>query len=149
MSELPFGFERPEESPGFLLWQTTVSWQRKVKEELEEYGVAHSQFVIMALLLWLEGKGYEVTQVEIVNWSKLDKMTVSKALRKLEKEELVVRVESKEDTRAKNVRLSAKGKRLVRRLIPKVEGIDEEYFGVLSKRERGEFMKYLNKLSCD
>ena len=73
---LPFGFDRPEDSPGFLLWQTTMIWQRQIKRVLEAYDVSHAQFVIMATLMWFEAHNYDTTQISIVNWSKLDKMTV-------------------------------------------------------------------------
>lgn len=52
MSKLPFGFEVPEDSPGFLLWQTTMIWQRQIKKALEQYNVSHAQFVMMATLIW-------------------------------------------------------------------------------------------------
>lgn len=77
MSDLPFGFDQPQDSPGFLLWQTSVIWQRLIKKTLETYDISHAQFVIMALLLWFEAHHYNITQTLIVNWSKLDKMTVS------------------------------------------------------------------------
>jgi MarR family transcriptional regulator, organic hydroperoxide resistance regulator len=48
MSNLPFGFDRPEDSHGFLLWQTTMIWQRQIKQALEPYNISHAQFVIMA-----------------------------------------------------------------------------------------------------
>ena len=80
---LPFGFDKPEDSPGFLLWQTTMVWQRQIKRALESYDISHPQFVIMATLMWFEAHHYDTTQILIVNWSKLDKMTVSKSLKKL------------------------------------------------------------------
>ena len=82
MSKTPFGFKTPEDSPGFLLWQTNTTWQRLIKKPLEQHNISHAQFVIMALLLWFEGQNTEVAQVDIVRMSKLDKMTVSKSLKK-------------------------------------------------------------------
>lgn len=41
MSELPFGFDKPADSPGFLLWQTTITWQRLIKDALEPYDISH------------------------------------------------------------------------------------------------------------
>ena len=73
---------QPEDSPGFLLWQTTISWQRMIKKALESHDISHAQFVIMAILLWWHSKEKDVTQIDIVTMSKLDKMTVSKSLKK-------------------------------------------------------------------
>jgi len=44
-----------EDSPGLLLWQTTIFWQRMIKKALEPYGISHAQFVIMVILLWWHG----------------------------------------------------------------------------------------------
>ena len=61
----------------------------------------------------------------IVKLTKLDKMTVSKALKKLVDRELVKREEDQTDTRAKTVTLSHKGKALINKLVPIVEKNDK------------------------
>ena len=147
MPELPFGFDRPEDSPGFLLWQTTMVWKRQIKKALEAHDVSHAQFVIMATLMWFEAHRYDTTQISIVNWSKLDKMTVSKSLKKLVTVGYVNRMEHETDTRAKSVTLTKKGKAMVRTLVPIVEGIDEQFFGVLSSAEQQSLIQVLRKLA--
>lgn len=93
MSKLPFGFDKPEDSPGFLLWQTTMTWQRQIKKVLEDYRISHAQFVIMATLLWFESHHYDTTQSLISQKTKLDKMTVSISLKKLVSRGYIVRKE--------------------------------------------------------
>ncbi len=148
MSDLPFGFDKPEDSPGFLLWQTTMIWQRQIKKALEKYNVSHAQFVIMATLMWFEAHGYDTTQILIVNQTKLDKMTVSKSLKKLVQMELVNRIEHETDTRAKSVSLTEKGKEMVRTLVPIVEGIDSTFFGKASIQEQKSLVQILAKLTA-
>lgn len=145
----PFGFEKPEDSPGFLLWQTTITWQRLIKNALEPFDIAHAQFVIMAILMWFEEHNYDTVQVSIVNWSKLDKMTVSKSLKKLVAQGLVNRAEHKVDTRAKRVALTDKGRALIGTLIPIVESIDAEFFGKISKKDEQILIAILNTLAVD
>lgn len=147
MTHLPFGFDRPEDSPGFLLWQTTLIWQRQIKKVLESYDISHAQFVIMATLLWFEAHHYDTTQTSIVNWSKLDKMTVSKSLKKLVSLGLVNRIEHEIDTRAKSISLANKGKKLVQKLVPIVEKIDSEFFGNVSLSDQKNFIHILRKLT--
>lgn len=147
MSNLPFGFDKPDDSPGFLLWQTTMIWQRRIKKVLEIHSISHAQFVIMATLLWFESHGYETTQTLIINWSKLDKMTVSKSLRILADFGLVHRVEHKTDTRAKSVSLTDNGKNLVHKLVPIVEGIDSKFFGNLSNEKQKSLIAVLQQLT--
>lgn len=146
MSELPFGFDRPEDSPGFLLWQTTVVWQRKIKKALEIHHISHAQFVIMATLRWFEAHGYETTQVVIVQQTKLDKMTVSKSLKKLVGLGLVNRIEHESDSRAKSVTLTEQGKHMVGILVPLVESIDAQFFEALDVVEQKQLIKLLSRL---
>lgn len=147
MSDLPFGFDKPEDSPGFLLWQTTMVWQRQIKKSLEIHGVSHAQFVIMATLLWFESHGFETTQTLIINWSKLDKMTVSKSLKILADTGLVHRIEHKTDTRAKSVSLTNNGKSLAHKLVPIVEAIDAKFFGTLSNEKQQSLIAILQQLT--
>ena len=149
VSKLPFGFDRPEDSPGFLLWQTTMVWQRQIKKALETHGISHPQFVIMAILMWFETHYYDTTQILIVNWSKLDKMTVSKSLKKLVSVGYVNRMEHKIDTRAKSVTLTELGKEMVRTLVPIVEDIDAQFFGMLPNGEQHGLIQSLRKLIKD
>ena len=147
MPELPFGFDQPEDSPGFLLWQTTVVWQRLIKKVLEPAEVSHAQFVIMALLLWSEANHVETTQVLIAKRSKLDKMTVSVSLKKLVGRGLVSRVEHATDTRAKSVSLTKTGEALVRELIPAVERVDALFFEEISKEDQQTLIAMLGRLA--
>jgi DNA-binding MarR family transcriptional regulator len=148
MSKLPFGFEQPEDSPGFLLWQTTVIWQRRIKKALEAYSISHPQFVLMALLLWLNYHYEDVpNQATLVKLSKLDKMTVSQALKRLVMQDLVKRAEHADDTRAKGVWLTEQGKILIQKLVPIIEKIDAEFFGVLPLPQQQSLLHFLQTLS--
>ena len=140
-------FDAPEDSPGFLLWQTTISWQRLIKKALEPHDISHAQFVIMALLLWLHGQKKDVNQIDIVRLSKLDKMTVSKSLKKLASMAVVSRHENQEDTRAKSVQLTKSGLALVYKLVPIVEGIDAEFFDQLNDGQEKNLIAVLQKLT--
>lgn len=146
MRKDPFSIERAEDSPGFLLWQTSMIWQRLIKNALEPYNISHSQFVIMASLIWFELHNIETTQTTLINWTKLDKMTVSKSFKKLAELRLVKRVEHERDTRAKSVSLTELGKELINKLIPIVERIDAEFFDKISKEDQQKFIQILKKL---
>ena len=146
MVDLPFGFDTPEDSPGFMLWQATTVWQRQIKKALEVYHISHAQFVIMATLMWFEAHQYDTTQILIAQWSKLDKMTVSKSLKTLGVLGLVHRIEHKTDTRAKKVVLTKKGKEMVCILVPIVERIDALFFGHATRKEQQSLIHILAKL---
>lgn len=107
-----------------------------IKKALELYDISHAQFVIMAILLWWYGQKKEVTQIAIVTMSKLDKMAVSKSLKKLVGMGLVAMCESQEDARAKSVKLTKSGVALAGKFEPIVEGIDEDFFAKLPKNRQ-------------
>lgn len=142
-----FGFDAPEDSPGFLLWQTTLTWQRLIKKDLEKHDISHMQFVIMATLLWFEEHHETPTQATISRLSKIDEMTVSKSLKKLTTLGYTSREESPEDTRAKNVHLTIQGKEFISKLIPIVEKIDASFFNILTPSEQEALLQIFNKLS--
>lgn len=143
---LPFSFEKPQDSLGFLLWQTTMTWQRLIRKELDTHDLSHAQFVIMALLHWLIEHDYAPTQATIMQWSQLDKMTISQALKKLESRGLVNRSEHATDTRAKISRLTAEGAALITVLVPKIEAVDSSFFAPLSAEEQQVLIALFSKI---
>ena len=146
-SNSSFGFDVPEDSPGFLLWQTTMTWQRAIKKALDPFEITHPQFVILAILLWFEESEVIPNQVLIINQSKLDKMTVSKSIKSLAQKDLVTRDEHPEDTRAKSVELTKSGIKLAKKLVGIVEGVDAKYFGILNQQDQKNLIQALNKLN--
>ena len=141
-----FAVDKPEESLGLLLWQTTITWQRQIRNLLEPHGISHPQFVIMAILLWHDEYQKRINQVTIVNMSKLDKMTVSASLKKLTTQGYVNREENRIDTRSKSVSLTRTGTEFIRQLVPHVEGIDTEFFGQLQQGDQEQLAQLLTAL---
>lgn len=126
-----FSVEKPEESSGFLLWQVTNLWQREIKKALEQYGLTHSQFVLMASIYWLTVHKQEVTQIVLSNHTKIDPMTTSTVLRTLQARGLVERHEHETDTRAKTVILSELGLENIKKAVITVENFDRYFFSSL------------------
>lgn len=141
-----FSVNEASESPGLLLWQSTTLWQRLIKKGLEPYNISHTQFLIMAILCWFKEKKLKTTQTTLAEWSKLDKMNISKALKKLISQHLVSRHECSQDTRAKIVILTAKGEALIHKLIKIVENIDNNFFKTFNQNEQKNFLKLLSKI---
>lgn len=141
MSKSAFGFLQPEDSPGFLLWQVTASWQRMIKAALEPHNITHPQFVVMALLLWFKEQGIEPKQSMLINKSKMDKMTISVSIKKLVQLGLIQRKECCDDTRAKIVNLTAKGRALTKKLMTLVEKVDADYFARISTLDQNSLKR--------
>jgi DNA-binding MarR family transcriptional regulator len=137
-----FSVDKPEESSGFLLWQVTNLWQREIKKALEQFGLTHSQFVLMASIHWLTLHKQEVTQVVLSNHTKIDPMTTSTVLRTLQQKGLLQRQEHVTDTRAKTVGLTDEGKKIIKKAVVTVEKFDTEFFSLLGNKV-GELNKNL------
>jgi len=133
--DVEFHFKKAEDSPGFLLWQLTMLWQRTTKRELDKLDLTHTQFVLLTTLAWLSKTSDSVTQVDIANHSKTDRMMVSKVLRTLEEKGLLGRQEHATDTRAKSVSLTPNGESILQKALATVEQVDIDFFSKLGDQE--------------
>ncbi len=126
--DIDFHFKSPEDSPGYLLGQLTILWQRKQKHVLDPLGLTQTQFVLLAALAWLSKENDEVTQIDIANQGNADRMMVSKVLRTLEEKKFVTRKEHKTDTRAKTINLTLLGAAILQKALTAIEMADLEFF---------------------
>ncbi len=130
--EIEFHFKSPKDSPGYLLGQVTMLWQRKQKKVLDPLDLTQTQFVLLAALGWLSKKSTAVTQVDIANQSNSDRMMVSKVLRTLEEKGFITRQEHETDTRAKTIRLTSSGEVVLQKALIEIENADLAFFNALN-----------------
>ena len=135
MSESAFRHPKADDSPGFLLWKLTALWQQRLAQVLDALGLTQTQYAILASLRWFEEQGEPPSQAHLAEHTRIDKMTLSKALRRLEAQKLVKRRPSREDSRAVEVEFTAKGRKLIPQAVRDVEGADAEFFGRLGVAE--------------
>jgi DNA-binding MarR family transcriptional regulator len=133
--KIEFMFNKPEESPGFLLAQVTLIWQRKQKRVLDPLNLTHTQFVLMSSLAWLSRENDSVTQVDIANLSNSDRMMVSRVLRLLEEKQFITRQKHQRDTRAKIIKLTPTGEEVLQKAIVEVENADIEFFSAIKTNQ--------------
>ena len=127
----PFSIEKASESSGFLLWQVTALWQRRIAWALRSLGLTQVQYALLASLLWMSRTQRTITQAMLARHTKLDMMMTSQVLRTLETRGLLQRNPHPTDTRAKVLRLTKEGRKLAWQAVPVVEGVDREFFGAL------------------
>lgn len=131
--EINFHFKSPKDSPGYLLGQLTMLWQRKLKKVLDPLDLTQTQFVLLAALGWLSKKSDSVTQIDIANQSNADRMMVSKVLRTLQEKGFITRHEHETDTRAKTIRLTNSGETVLQKALIDVENADLDFFASLDE----------------
>ncbi len=127
----PFSVEQASESSGFLLWQVTALWQRRIASALRSLGLTQVQYALLASLLWMSRTQRMITQAMLARHTKLDMMMTSQVLRTLETRGLLERKPHPTDTRAKVLGLTTEGRKLAWQAVPVVEGVDREFFGAL------------------
>jgi DNA-binding MarR family transcriptional regulator len=139
-SEKILNFDAPEDNLGYLFWQVSMRWQLAMNRGLSELDLTQTQFVVMAALHWLSLSQETVTQVDIANHARIDKMMTSKILRALQDRQFISRQEHATDTRAKTVVLTEAGIEVFKKANALVENVDNQYF----RRLMGD--KYLMKI---
>jgi len=132
-----FNVKEAEDSPGFLLWQVTTLWQRGIKKALDDINLTHSQFVLLASLLWLSKQKESVTQTDLSQHSKIDPMTTSTVIRTLLQKKMVQRQEHHTDTRAKTITLTETGIKVTRQAVKIIEKFDGAFFSSLAGKTAG------------
>ena len=126
---------KPQDNLGFLLWQTTMIWQRLLNRALDEIDLTHTQFAILSALRSLLKKSKDVTQKAIAERSNTDTMMVSKVLRTLEKKGFIKREEHETDTRAKCVFLTSKGIDTFQNAFKIASAANQTFFSKLSDED--------------
>jgi DNA-binding MarR family transcriptional regulator len=140
-----FPKERPEQSLGFMFWQATNLWQRRITKALEKLGLTHVQFVLLAGIGWLNKVNSEVTQSMLAKHAKTDIMMTSKVIRTLELKGLINRITHKRDSRAKSLSLTTQGALVLSKALDIVVHVDDEFFSALGS-DNAFFMSNLKKL---
>ena len=132
--KIEFKFKAPNESPGYLLGQVTMLWERKHKKVLDPMNLTQTQFVLLTALGWLSKENDNVTQVDIANQSNSDRMMVSKVLRTLEEKKFISRQEHQTDTRAKVIKLTNEGVKVLKKALTAIENADTEFFSSIENK---------------
>ncbi|WP_129673381.1 MarR family winged helix-turn-helix transcriptional regulator [Candidatus Chloroploca sp. Khr17] len=126
-----FQIDTPEDSPGFVLWQVSNLWQRRMNSALQAVDITHVQFVLLANIAWFTGNNETVTQIQLATQAKTDVMMTSKVLRTLEQKNLIIRETNPTDTRAKSLTLTSSGYQLLIKAVKIVEQVDNNFFASL------------------
>lgn len=139
--------EAAEQSPGFLLWRATLSWQRRIRAALAPHGLTHVQFALLASLWWIQEHGtVQPSQADLAAHTGTDPMMTSQVIRKLAVRGLVARQSDPADNRAMQLTVTEAGRTLLAGALADVEAADEAYFAVLGS-QRDAFASALAMLS--
>jgi len=112
----------------------------------KRFGLALREWRALAVLSGLDRRGEGAPASEVVRLTSVEKGGVSRALACLEQRGLVTRSWSDQDGRRANVRLTASGRALLRRLTPEALGRQATLASALTPSERKTFFELLEKI---
>lgn len=124
---LPTSHSGPLESPGFLLWRISNTWQRAQRAALQPLGLTHTQFVMLAVATWFSADE-PLTQMRLAQLTGSDPMTTSQVVRSLLASGYLERNPHPTDTRAKVISVSQAGRELAAKALGIVEAVDRAFF---------------------
>jgi len=121
-----------EKIPGYLLWQVSKLWQRQLNAALVDLNLSSTQAVILINVPRLNNEQKTVTQMLLSEVTKVDRMTVSQAIRTLERKGLINRVAAPTNRRAYHVKLTETGSNVAAQAIQRIIGAHEAFFKPLA-----------------
>ena len=136
-------YKQCNDSTGFLFWQVSTLWQRKIKEALHPLNLTHTQYVILAVIEELQEHSDNITQKMISDISSIDVMTTSSTLRLLEKKMFVKRQPNTLDTRAYSIINTELGVSQLIVATSKVEEVDKLFFTQVNKEFNSQLLKLI------
>lgn len=141
----------PGDSPGFLLWRTTLRWQRGITAALRPLELTHVQFVLLAAVWWLSDQadtpGQLPNQRQVAAHAEADVMMTSQVLRVLELRSLLTRTADPADARVKRLTVTETGRRLAEKAVAVVEAADADFFTPV--RDHALLLDVLRQLADD
>lgn len=136
----------PFDLPLFLPYRLAVLTEAVSKSVAQVYGdrfrLTRAEWRVLATL----GEQQDLTAKEISQHTTLDKMQVSRAVARLERDGFLTRAEDPGDRRNKVLRLSKKGEALLEKIVPLVLAREEFLLSALSPEERRLYLESSAKI---
>lgn len=138
---------RKEFKPSVAAWiyimRIYALMTRHAEKMLNEDGLTLVQFDVIAQLGAMDQC---CTQGVLCEKLMVTKGNVSGVIDRMVKEDWVLRVEDEEDRRCNRLHLTAKGKKVYQKIVPKHEGWVDEMFSLITRQEQAELKYILRKL---
>jgi DNA-binding MarR family transcriptional regulator len=135
-------YHDPEETVGFLLWDTTRSFIREFSKLIRRHGVDFGQWPFLRVL-WTEDG---LTQSALAERVKMRGPTTVEAVDRLERRGFVRRRRNAEDARKINVFLTAKGRRVYPLVVPDIRRVNEKATRGMKRGELETLKRQLRRL---
>ena len=126
---------------GLLIWQTSNLWQSNIRKQISKSNLSFNEYLILETVYNLSKFLTEISQVDIVKHSFIDKSVVSAKLAKLDKKKLIKKM-TPNDNRSNKLALTREGKIIVEKIINDVIEVENVFFRKLNQ----ESFNFINSL---
>jgi DNA-binding MarR family transcriptional regulator len=141
----PPNSRNPERSTFLLFHQTQQKIDLEQNKLLRKYKLTPRQFIILQTI------DYHplISQNQIQKYTKIDRTTISEIIKKLEIKNLVDCQLNADDRRHKEIRISNKGRNILRRLQANIEKKESDFLKELIFKTQKKFLDSLKKYVKD
>ncbi len=130
------GFPDPKEKLGYLFWQINMQWVRRVNQLVNQFDLTHTQLITLVATKWMSTKKDEVIQQDLVDAIKIDRMLVSKMVKKNVEAGYLLKKSSETDSRVNVLEITRAGQEKILEVFPVMLKAEQEFYSSLgSKRE--------------
>ncbi len=126
---------------GLLIWQTSNLWQSKLRNKLFKYNISFNEYLIIETIYNLSNISNNISQIDIVYNSFIDKSVVSTKLSQLAKKKLIKKM-TPNDNRSNRLILTNEGINIIENIIDDIVSIENNFFGKLNE----ETFNFINSL---
>jgi DNA-binding MarR family transcriptional regulator len=130
----------------FLPYRLSVASNAVSQAIAHAYERAHGLSMQEWRVIAVVAEGGDLTQRDIVERTKMDKVTVSRAARSLEERELIRRAQNADDARSLRLSLTAAGRKVYVDVVPAALELEREVFRDLSARDLSALRDLLRRV---
>ncbi len=117
---------------GLLIWQTSNLWQSKLRTKLSKHNISFNEYIIIETIYHLSNISNNITQVDIVKNSFIDKSVVSAKLSQLNKKKLIKKM-TPNDNRSNKLILTNECINIIEKIIDDIISTESDFFGKLNQ----------------
>ena len=126
---------------GLLIWQTSNLWQCNIRKKINKFNISCNEYLILETVYNLDKILSNISQIDIVKHSFIDKSVVSSKLTQLNHKKLIKKLKPV-DNRSNKLELTQEGVALVEKMIKEIIETENIFFNKLNQ----ETFNFINSL---
>ncbi|MDD0851527.1 MarR family transcriptional regulator [Halobacteriovorax sp. GB3] len=114
-----------------------------MEKGISEFNIPLAQFNVMGFIYYSE---HPMTVTEIAEKSLVSKANVTGLVKRLESAKLVKKTHDENDARIRYIHLTAKGMKLIEKVLPRYFDITKDAMSIFSDRDKKKFLGFLDHI---